>query len=90
MDFSAYVLIIFTGYAAGRVGHVCGGHTKSPHHWIYGLILITVGLAFYEHYFGPAVFFFGAGLFVSDFEDFLHLRILEPDKEGEKKFWGVD
>ncbi len=85
-----YILIAFIGYAIGRIGHIYGGYLKAPHHWIYGLILIILGLIFYKNLLGLLVFFFGIGHFISDFKDFLHLKFYGVDEEGEKKFWGID
>ena len=67
-----------------------GGHLNVPHHWIYGLILMILGAVFYKHDLGRAAFYFGVGLFVSDFKDFLQLKFLGADQPGEKKFWRID
>lgn len=85
-----YILIAFIGYAIGRIGHIYGGQLKSPHHWIYGLILIIVGLIFYKYLLGTIAFYFGVGHFISDLKDFLQLKFYGVDEEGEKKFWGID
>lgn len=85
-----YILIAFVGFAIGRLGHIYGGHLKDPHHWIYGMILIILGLIFWRHFLGPVMFSFGFGHFISDLVDFLNFRILGPDKPGKKKFWGID
>ena len=84
-----YILIAFTGYAIGRITHIHWGHIKSPHHWIYGLILIILGLIFYKYFLGLIALSFGTGHFISDFKDFLHLKFYGVDEEGEKKFWGI-
>lgn len=85
-----YILIAFIGFATGRITHIYWGYTKSPHHWIYGLILMILGLIFYKILFGVIVFCFGLGHFISDLDDFLHLRFYGEDKEGEKRFWAID
>ncbi len=85
-----YILIGFIGYAIGRMGHIYLGYIKSPHHWIYGLFLIVLGLIFYKSFLGLLFFSFGVGHFISDFKDFLHLKFYGADEEGEKKFWGID
>jgi putative Mn2+ efflux pump MntP len=85
-----YLLIAFIGYAVGRVTHIYWGYIKSPHHWIYGLILIILGLIFYKNFLGLVIFSFGVGHFISDFNDFLNLKFYGRDEEGIKKFWGVD
>jgi len=83
-------IIFFLGYAIGRIGHILGGHTKSPHHWIYGLILVVGGIYFLKEYLGVIAVFFGLGVFVSDLNDFLHLKFYGVDDDGEKRFWGID
>ena len=90
MQILFYILIAFIGYSVGRIGHIYLGYTKSPHHWIYGLILIILGLIFYKQFLGLLALFFGIGHFISDFDDFLHLRFYGRNKDGRKRFWGID
>jgi len=90
MQILFYILIVFIGYSVGRIGHIYLGHTKAPHHWIYGLILIISGLIFYKYTIGQTSFYFGMGHFISDLKDFLQLKFFEADKEGKKRFWGID
>jgi hypothetical protein len=85
-----YLLVAFIGYAIGRIGHIYGGQIRSPHHWIYGLVLMILGLIFYQNFWGLAAIAFGVGHFISDFKDFLDLKFFGRDEEGEKKFWGID
>lgn len=85
-----YLLVAFIGYAIGRISHLYWGQIKSPHHWIYGLALVVIGLIFYQNIWGLAALAFGLGHFISDFKDFLHLKFYGRDEEGEKKFWGID
>lgn len=85
-----YFMVAFIGYAVGRITHIYWGQIKSPHHWIYGLILIIVGLIFFRNFWGLIAFSFGIGHFISDFKDFIHLKFYGRDEEGEKKFWGID
>ncbi len=85
-----YTFVIFIGYAIGRVGHIYGGHLKTPHHWIYGLVLIILGLIFRKDLLGLLALLFGIGHFISDLKDFLHLKFYGVDEKGEKKFWGID
>jgi hypothetical protein len=85
-----YILIAFIGYAIGRIGHIYGGHLKTPHHWIYGLILMILGLIFYKNFLGLLFLSFGIGHFISDFKDFLRLKFYGAEKEFKKKFWGID
>ena len=90
MEILLYVLLAFGGYAIGRIGHVRGGHLKAPHHWIYGFILVFWGIFFHHNPLAPFALSFGAGLFISDLIDFLHLKLLSPDPPGKKNFWGID
>ena len=71
-----YILMAFVAYVIGRIGHVYWGHLRTPHHWIYGLILMILGLIFYEKFSGLLMFSLGTGHFISDFKDFLHFRLL--------------
>jgi DMSO/TMAO reductase YedYZ heme-binding membrane subunit len=85
-----YIFVAFIGYAIGRICHIYWGYMNTPHHWIYGLILMIVGLIFYKHFLGLLAFSFGLGHFISDFKDFLGFKIISPDEEGKKRFWGID
>ena len=89
-DVLFYISITFVGYAIGRIGHIYGGHLRTPHHWIYGLILMIVGLIFYKSLLGLATFSFGIGHFISDLKDFLQLKFIGPDEKGKKRFWRID
>lgn len=89
------LIVAFFGYLVGRFSHVylnvwVGNPGWAPHHWIYGLILVVLGIVFWEVELAKLGLFFGAGLFVSDLKDFLALKFIGPDEEGEKKFWGID
>lgn len=86
MEVFLYTLLAFVGYAIGRITHIYWGQIKSPHHWIYGLILITLGLLFYGEFLGKIALSFGVGHFISDFRDFLQLKFYGRDEPGEKKF----
>lgn len=90
-----FFLFAFLGYLVGRWSHYylnvkLKNPKWAPHHWIYGLILIIIGLNFRQDVFGLPTFSFGVGHFVSDLKDFLNLKFIGPDEEGEKKFWGID
>ena len=86
-----YALIIFSGYTAGRIGHIYGGHLKAPHHWIYGVAMTFGGKMVWNNFFGFAVILFGIGLWISDFKDFQNLKVdFSPDLVENKKFWGFD
>jgi len=85
-----YILLAFVGYAAGRIAHIFCGQLETPHHWIFGVFFMIVGLVYYKLSLGLAVFYFGAGFFVSDFKDFLLMRFYGRDKKGKKRFWDID
>ena len=89
-----YLTLIFAGYVIGRIGHVLGGQIKSPHHWIYGVALMLVGmtdfLIFFEDRWSLALIAFGVGLAVSDLDDMIDFKIYGVDPPGKKKFWNID
>ena len=85
----------FAGYLLGRFGHAylnvwVGNPSWAPHHWIYGAILMIVGLIFHNKPWGWLVFAFGIGHFVSDLKDFWELKFIGPDVEGPTNFWVID
>ncbi|MEK7095803.1 MAG: hypothetical protein AAB896_00720 [Patescibacteria group bacterium] len=82
--------IAFIGYAIGRVSHILGGHLNAPHHWIYGVLAIIVGVIFYKHNFGRWLIAFGIGHTISDLKDMLELKFYGRDTVEVKKFWGID
>jgi len=91
MDILFYLLIIFAGFAIGRIGHIYAGHLKVPHHWIYGLIMTITGEIIWDNFLGLLIVLFGLGLFISDFNDFKKLKFdLKPDEIKKKKFWDID
>lgn len=79
----------FLGFTIGRVSDKYGGHISAPHHWIYGLIFIAVGIIYINHWTGMLSLFFGKGHFISDLDDFLHMRIWGADRPHEWRFWSV-
>jgi len=90
MQIAFYLSVAFLGYAVGRISHIYGGHLKAPHHCIYGLILVIIGLFFYKDGIGWVFLCFGTGHFISDFKDFWQLKFFGTDEEDKRKFWGVD
>jgi len=90
-----YILMAFAGYILGRFGHVylnvwTGNSKWFPHHWIYGVLLIILGIIYWHTLLAQYSLYFGIGLFVSDLKDFLGMKFFEPDKEGPKRFWDID
>jgi|GEM_PF-955418 len=78
----------FIGYCIGRLGSMGFGYMNVPHHWIYGLILMSVRI-FYKKFWGTMIFFFGLGMVISDLTDLLQFNIWSPDLH-EQHFWGID
>lgn len=90
-----YIFVAFVGYAIGRIGHIIGGQIIwIPHHWISGLLLLSIGLFFLvfkkSRHIGYLLIFLGTGLFVSDFRDFTLGRVWGLDDVKILKFWGID
>jgi hypothetical protein len=87
----------FIGYLIGRWGdYYLNFWLKdpgwAPHHWIYGLILMVVGLFLFKGNLEIGIFSFGLGLFISDLKDFLALKFFSPDNKTKetRKFWNID
>jgi hypothetical protein len=90
-----YLVALLAGFTAGRFGHIFGGDIMwIPHHWIFGLIIIFIGVVciFIKkvRYFGIVIIFIGIGTFISDFRDFTLLRVWEADDVSILRFWAVD
>ncbi len=83
---------LIAGYSVGRVSHILGGHLNTPHHWIYGLLLMVLGIVadFDRTSLTISAITIGAGLFVSDFKDFKEKRFFGPDVHNNKNFFGFD
>jgi hypothetical protein len=89
------ILFLFLGYILGRFGHYylndwMKNPAWAPHHWLYGLVLVCIGIFYRYDYLGIGMISFGVGLFISDLKDFLEGRLIGADEEGEKRFWGID
>lgn len=87
----------FLGYLLGRWGDNylnfwMDDPAWAPHHWIYGAILMAVGLIFFKNNLELWIFSFGAGLFVSDLKDFLSLKFIGKDNKikSQRRFWHID
>ncbi|MEK7447615.1 MAG: hypothetical protein AAB632_02375 [Patescibacteria group bacterium] len=87
-----YIAVAFAGFAIGRIGHIFGGQFNAPHHWIYGIILIIIGVAlwFYKKEWSLYFIFFGLGLTISDLKDMIDLKFYGVDDVEVKRFWGID
>lgn len=87
-----YLAVVFAGFAIGRIGHIFGGQLNTPHHWIYGVILVIIGVVlwFYKKEWALYFILFGLGLTISDLKDMIDLKFWGVDPPGEKRFWGID
>lgn len=85
----AQLAIALAGFAVGRLGDKIGGHLRAPHHWIYGLLLIVAGIFTGGSFWGTTSISFGLGFFLSDLNDYLHLRFYGVDEPHEWRFWSV-
>lgn len=90
MQVIIYILVLFGGYAVGRVGHMLGGHLKTLHHWIYGITALIIGSIFSYKFWGEDLALFGIGFIVSDLKDMLSLKFYGIDDVKIKRFWGID
>jgi hypothetical protein len=84
------ILSAFLGYLIGRIGDYFAGHWNFFHHWVYGAIMVIVGIIYWANPLFIYLAFFGVGSIISDFEDLLHFRIYGPDVKDRKKFWAFD
>ena len=86
------LISIFIGYISGRTGHLIGGLSLSPHHWIYGLLIMIIGFILHKKY-SKLYFligFLGIGIFISDLNDFLNLQFYGIDTVNQFTFWNFD
>jgi len=83
---------ILIGYIFGRTGHLIGGISNSPHHWIYGLLVMIIGFILYKRYSKMyfLIGFLGIGIFISDLNDFLNLQFYGVDTVKHFTFWNID
>lgn len=80
---------ILVGFVVGRLGDRWGGNINAPHHWIYGIALVFIGVVYVGTLIGALLFYLGVGHFVSDLEDFLHMRVWGADKPHKWRFWSL-
>ena len=90
MRFFIYFLVLFGAYTIGRIGHILCGHLKAPHHWIYGVISLILGIVYHSHVLGIYLIMFGIGHTISDLKDMVELKFYGVDDVEVKKFWGID
>ena len=92
-----FLVIAFFGYLVGRWGDNYLNfwmHDPSwtPHHWIYGYLLVLVGAIFFRNDLQLWITSFGLGLFISDLKDFMKLKFFGKDNKNksQRKFWSID
>ncbi len=79
----------FLGFAMGRIGDLLFGDLDFLHHWTYPIPLWIISWMYRSEWWAIPLATFGIGLFVSDLDDFLHLRVWGPDEEHEWRFWSI-
>jgi hypothetical protein len=82
-------MALFVGFAVGRFGDKYLGPMKTPHHWIYGLFFIGLGSSSIHSFWALPLISFGIGHFISDLNDFFHLRIYGVDVPHKWRFWSI-
>jgi len=92
-----FLAVGFLGYVVGRIGDYISDTWMndpawSPHHWIYGLILVAVGSYFLYNIWGLVLISFGTGVFISDLKDFWELKVIGKDNKpiDQRKFWHIN
>ena len=97
LDILNFCILGFVGYLIGRWGDNylnfwIGDPSWTPDHWIYGSLIMIVGLFVFKGYLELSVFSFGLGLFISDLRDFLKLKFYGSDNKDrtKTKFWHID
>lgn len=91
INIALQLLIIFIGFAIGRLGDKYFGYLHwAPHHWMWGVLLIIIGLILRNSLLGIGAISFGIGHFVSDLNDFLHMRFFGKEPPHKWKFWNID
>jgi len=90
------LVVTFIGFALGRYGDKYLGNLEklwiipNPHHWIWGALLIFLGGFGSTSFLGLTSICFGIGVFVSDLNDFLHLRFFGEEPPHQWKFWHIN
>ena len=96
-DVAIMLLVAFFGYLVGRCGDYVSDYwlndpAWAPHHWIYGLVLMIVGVFYLKSSLGLWAVFFGFGVFISDLKDFLDFKFIGKDNKpiDQRKFWHIN
>jgi hypothetical protein len=88
------LLVLFMGFAIGRIGHILGGQIIwVPHHWIIALLIIILPFFWRSKKYPrlmTLIVYFGVGLFISDLRDFLLLKTFGLDDVSVLKFWNIN
>jgi len=90
MEYFLFIAAAFISYCLGRLGHVFGGQINGPHHWLYGIPMIIVGIIFWKSIWGKILVAAGIGCMISDFNDMIQFKIYGVDDVEVKRFWGLD
>lgn len=97
ISITIFLTITFLGYLLGRWGDYylnfwLKDPSWAPHHWIYGFILVIIGIFYFKNNLGLPIISFGIGLFISDLKDFLDLKFIGPDNKNknQRRFWHID
>lgn len=93
----SFLVAGFLGYIAGRLGDYfndvwLNDPSWTPHHWIYGFLLMAIALLFFKNSLELWIFAFGLGIFVSDLKDFLSFKLIGKENKikGQRKFWHIN
>jgi hypothetical protein len=69
-----FLIFLFLGFSIGRYSDKYYGRLNTPHHWIWGLLLIALGI----------------GLFISDLNDFFIIPFYSfMELNHVWKFWSI-
>ncbi|MBX4201176.1 hypothetical protein KW786_03580 [Candidatus Parcubacteria bacterium] len=92
-----FFLAGFAGYVIGRwadnyLNFWIGDPHYVPDHWIYGFLLMVIGVFIFDNALGLYLFSFGLGHFISDLRDFLNLKFYGKDgkERSQRRFWHID
>jgi len=97
LEIITLLAMAFIGYLIGRwsdyyLNFWINDPYWTPHHWIYGLILIIIGTFYFNNYLGQWALFFGLGFLISDLKDFWEMKFFGKDNKTKetRKFWHID
>ena len=91
-----FLVVTFLGYTIGRwidyINILMKDPPWLPHHWIPGVILMAIAFFYFKDIWELSIYSFGFGLFISDYKDFIELKLFARDKKTKNKwrFWNID